>query len=146
MRNLLFIFILFFFSCSTNKTKETIEVISSNKDEIKTKQDRKMEIVTLLPFKSIYTVVVGQKLEYTASIHGSVGNTTEVSAPDDLVIKMIDSEHQYNNPAKSNMSGGDAATVKYTFEALKPGIGHVIIVDSFRGEVQNTYELEITVE
>lgn len=131
--------------CKAQKNTAEEEPLNPKAEVVKTKEERRKETIQLIPFKTKYNAVVGQKLEYTASVHGSVGSTSEVYS-DEETIKLIDSKHKYDNPFKSEMSGGDAATVKYTFEAIKPGIGHVTIIDSYRGDLQNTYELEIIVE
>jgi hypothetical protein len=131
---------------TTPKVEEIETKVDNQKAEVvKSKEERKKEVIKLIPLKTDYVAVVGQKLVYTASVHGSVGNSTEVSC-DGNIIKLLDSKHKYDNPSKSKMSGGDAATVKYTFEAMEVGPGTVTIVKSFRGEVQNTFELKIEVE
>lgn len=135
---------------TSEKITETTEVIKETENPkaevVKSIEERRKEVITLIPFKTKYTAVVGQKLVYTASVHGSVGSATTVSAPSEDIVKLMDSEHKYKDPSKKDMSGGDAATVTYTFEALKAGTGHVFIEKSFRGELENRYELEITVE
>ena len=126
-------------SCST-KNSNTIQT-ENTESEVSSKE----KTIKLTPLQTKYTVAVGQKLEYTASVHGSVGSTTEVTT-DESIITLIDTDFKYNNPSKSKMSGGDSGKRTYTFEATKPGVGYVTIVKSFRGEVENTYKLEITVE
>jgi hypothetical protein len=137
---------LIMISCTTKKQNIAEELSNSNSEVEKSKENKKKDPIELTPLKVKYTVAKGQKLEYTASVHGSVGATTKVSADDESIIKLIDTKHKYTNPSKSKMPGGDAATVKYTFEAMKSGVGHVIIEKSFRGDLENRYELEITVE
>ncbi len=126
-------------SCSTKNNNTT--QAKNSESAVSTKE----KTIKLTPLQTKYTVAVGQKMEYTASVHGSVGATTKVTT-DESIVKLIDTDFKYNNPSKSDMPGGDSGKRTYTFEALQPGIGSLTIVDSFQGEVQNTYELEITVE
>ncbi len=136
----------FFIACTMQKpdTKEKTSI--SEAKEVTIMPTISKDTIQLTPLETNYIVKVGQTLTYTANVHGSVGETTEVTAPNENTIKLTDTKHKYNHPEKSNMPGGDAATVTYLFDALQTGEGHVIVVDSFRGEIQNTYDFKITVE
>jgi hypothetical protein len=128
-------------SCTTKKSSEVNETFNPKAEVI----DKNKKVI-LSEIKNQYEVNVGQQLTYTASIHGSVGYTCEVYSSDENIVKFIDKKHEYDNPANSNMSGGDAATNTYTFEAIESGETSINVIKYFRGDIENSYELKITVK
>jgi hypothetical protein len=99
----------------------------------------------IIPFYASIDVEVGQKLYYSASVHGSVGTQVEAWSGNDAVLKLNDTHFAYDDRKKAKMPGGDAATRTFIFEALKAGKCIVVIEENFRGKLQEKYEVEIIV-
>ncbi|MFT5778304.1 MAG: hypothetical protein ACI837_001260 [Crocinitomicaceae bacterium] len=91
------------------------------------------------------TAVVGDKVAYTGSVHGSVGTEKKCWSKDESVLKLIDTEFTYNKPLVPGETGGDAAKEKYIFEALKEGTTEVVIQKWFRGDLEDEYTVKVIV-
>jgi hypothetical protein len=99
----------------------------------------------IYPMVTTMEVELGEKVYYSGSVHGSVGIQKNAYSTDKDILGLINEHFAYNNKQKKGMTGDDAATTTFVFEALKKGKCKVIIKDEFRGEVKNKYEIEITV-
>lgn len=88
---------------------------------------------------------VGQKAYCEASVHGSVGVTASVSVENEEVLKLVNSNITYKNPEKREMSGGDAATKTFIFEAMTAGVAKVVVTKKFRGELRSTHNIVVEV-
>lgn len=128
------------------KKSENIKV-----EEPKAKNDgvEKLKVekdpVQLIPLKGKETIEVGQKLIYTASVHGSVGKSVKVWEENNGVLELVNSKFEYEKVQVEGMTGGDAALETFTFEGIKVGESTVTIQEIFRGEVQNEFTIVITV-
>ena len=89
---------------------------------------------------------IGQKAYYQTSVHGSVGETVEVSVDNPSVLKLVDTHFAYDDARKAKTSGGDAGTKTFVFEALKPGSTTIVAKKLFRDEVKNTHKFTINVK
>lgn len=103
------------------------------------------EMVMFLPFKKNYEMKVGDKAYYSGAEHGSVGTQVNAWSADSEVLKLLSKSFEYDNPENAEMSGGDAGSETYIFEAMKPGKGVVKIEKSYRGDVTDEIELIIEV-
>lgn len=117
----------------------------SSSDKITTPSKNKNSTL-ITPIKGNVVIKVGQLVHYTGRVHGSVGQTLEVKSRDESILKLKETDFEYDNPSKHDMPGGDGGEKTYFFEALKVGKTNVLVEESFRGEKTNTYEIEIVVE
>lgn len=106
----------------------------------------KNNMVHLSELRGKASLTKGQQAYYDASVHGSVGYTASVSISNEKVLKLVKTTKTYKNPKQSHMSGGDAATRRYIFEAIASGLSTVIIKKAFRGELQNTHRIDVEVK
>ena len=119
--------------------------VTEKAGDSKHKKGKKSEPITLLTFRTNYTMTVGQLAEFAGSVHGSVGEEVEVWSTDESILKMVEKDFEYDNPQKSGMSGGDAGTKSYVFEAVKAGEVTVMVRKIYRGEEKDKTELKIVV-
>lgn len=92
------------------------------------------------------TLKVGQKAYLTLNIHGSVGEDAEVYSRDENIFKLVDTQFEYDDDSKAEMSGGDAGTDTYTFEAMKEGTTRLQVIEIYRGEVTQESTINIIVK
>ncbi|MDB2656565.1 hypothetical protein N9Y60_00770 [Crocinitomicaceae bacterium] len=100
----------------------------------------------LIPFKSHQTVILGDIITYTGHVHGSVGEQFTVDIDDNGVLRMIDTEIDYEQDQSLGMSGGDGAWKTYLFQATKIGESTITIQEIFRGEVISERTITVIVE
>jgi hypothetical protein len=103
------------------------------------------DMVSLNPIEKEFNVKRGQQCYYSGSVHGSVGNTVKVWSEGEG-LKLVNTHFNYDDPKKSNMSGGDGGTKYFVFDALKKGTYTVVVEESYRGEVQHTYRIKVIVD
>lgn len=146
---ILILSVILIVGCTVNNEKITTqeqELEVAVEEPNKSREERRKEVVKLIPFLTEYSVLVGQKLTYAAKEHGSVGSTQSVAVEDENIVSLLDKKRTYDQPENSNMSGGDASTTLYSFEAKKEGTTQVLIKKYFRGTLENEFYLTITVE
>ncbi|MFH1724186.1 MAG: protease inhibitor I42 family protein [Elusimicrobiota bacterium] len=79
--------------------------------------------------------------------HPSVGSDVDfLSADDGGVVRFRGERSEYQNPKRANMPGGDGQSVRFVFEAMKPGQVTLTFQLMFRGDVKDTPVHKITVE
>ena len=79
--------------------------------------------------------------------HPSVGSDVVfLSADDGNVVRLRGERTEYRNPERADMPGGDAQSVRFVFEAMKPGQATLTFRLMFRGDVKDTPVHKITVE
>jgi hypothetical protein len=85
---------------------------------------------------------------YNAAVHGSVGIGVEYYIEDKEIVELHSSklEYEHEEKVKEHMSGADAATKTFAFQALKSGETNVIIKEVFRGDVRQTHTFKIIVK
>jgi hypothetical protein len=104
--------------------------------------------VQLLPFSAKkLTIVVGTRVEYGFSVHGSVGKGSSATSGPDDVLPLVSREATYNQPEKmkAGMTGGDSQSGTYVWVAKAPGEAWISVQESFRGQVKGTYDFVFTV-
>jgi hypothetical protein len=94
------------------------------------------------------TVERGTVLRYSFKSHASVGYGAEFEIGDPAVLKHLRTDMAYKNPEnmKNGMTGGDAATGTFVFEAIAPGTSTLRVIESFRGDPESEPEFTITVK
>lgn len=133
------------------KEEFKVEIIVREKGEVKVEKvsskvpDADQDTVKLIPLKDKEVIKLGQKIIYTANVHGSVGKGVKVFAEDNGVLQLIDTKFEYNKKQVEGMSGGDAATNSFIFEGTKVGEATITIQEIFRGEVKNEYTIVVHV-
>lgn len=105
----------------------------------------KQDTVGLLPFKAFETVVLGQYVDYTGSVHGSVGKQVEVNYLNDSILNFIGSEVTYRSQESPMPSGGDGGYKSFLFRATQLGETTITIQEIYRGEIQKEYTIKVTV-
>jgi hypothetical protein len=134
------------FFTGTTLAQNTGETSVSVKQETKTKKFKPTKkMVALNVLQKEFKIKTGQQCYYTGSVHGSVGNTISVWSEGNG-LKLSKTYFDYNNPKKSNMSGGDGGMKTFVFDSIKKGTYFVIVEESFRGDVQHTYKIKVIVE
>ena len=90
---------------------------------------------------------VGDTFCFRYRRHASVGSDVGFS-PDDNggVVRFRGERSEYVYPKRAKMPGGDAESVWFVFEAMKPGDATLVFELMFRGKTQNTMVHKITVE
>ncbi|MFT6138478.1 MAG: hypothetical protein ACJAV5_002242 [Vicingaceae bacterium] len=128
-----------------------VEIIVREKSAVKVDEvssevlDKDQGTVKLMPLKGKEVIKLGQKIMYTANVHGSVGKGVKVFAEDNGVLLLTDTKFVYNKEQVEGMSGGDAATNSFIFEGTKVGEATITIQGIFRGEVKNEYTIVVHV-
>jgi hypothetical protein len=91
---------------------------------------------------------VGDLLQYSGYVHGSVGNNLDYELSENEVLAYQNYASYYHHPEnmKDGWTGGDAATGTYIFEARKSGTARLVLLHLFRGSVEVRHELDITVQ
>jgi hypothetical protein len=91
---------------------------------------------------------VGDLLQYSGYVHGSVGNGLDYQLSQNEVLAYQNYTTRYHNPEnmKLGWTGGDAATGTYTFVAQTTGTAHLVLLHLFRGQVEARHELDIVVQ
>ena len=93
-----------------------------------------------------YTLKVGEKVYFQMEVHASVGIGLQYENSNESVLKLFSDEYNFKRKQEPGMTGGDAATQVFTFEALKVGETKLTFKKNFRGTIENTTEFNITVK
>lgn len=133
MKQFNFILVLVFASLSSFAMAQTNKT-SADKDTI-----------GLIPFKGHETVILGQYVDYTGNVHGSVGIEAEVHYLNDGILKFIGSEVTYKNHESPMPAGGDSGYRSFLFQATEIGETTITIQEIFRGEIRKEFTIVITV-
>jgi hypothetical protein len=133
MKQFNFILVLVFASLSSFAMAQTNET-SADQDTI-----------GLIPFKGHETVILGQYVDYTGNVHGSVGIQVEVNYLNDGILKFIGSEVTYRSQESPMPPGGDSAYKSFLFQATEVGETTITIQEIFRGEIRQEFTIVITV-
>ena len=94
------------------------------------------------------SVAPGAEMFADMEVHGSVGLGSEFEISDPRVLKMVGSKLTYTNPEKMKpgMTGGDRGVRRYRFQAVEPGTAQIKLITMYRGQVQKTRTVSITVK
>ena len=103
----------------------------------------KMNVVELKEHDSEYTINLGDIIQYSHSIHPSVG--FEYSMVYDENAFKLSCNIKYDDDYDPNEDGGDSANQTYTLKSLKKGIFKVKVIHLFRGTTERiiTYKIII---
>ncbi len=95
---------------------------------------------------SLTTIKINETVFVKCPIHESVGINCEYEISDNEVLSHIDSKVAYNFPVRMlrGMTGSDSAQMTLIFKANKPGFAILKIRKVFRGEIQETRSINIT--
>ena len=93
-----------------------------------------------------YTLQVGEKVYFQIDVHASVGMGGQYENTDETVVKLFGEEYNFKQKQVAGMTGGDAATKVFTFEAIKIGQVKLTFQKNFRGKIEETTEFNITVK
>jgi hypothetical protein len=115
------------------------------KEETSVKFKPTKDMVRIDPLRGKETVRVGQQLVYSASVHGSVGYSASVGTSSESSLPLLETHLVYDDEEKAKMSGGDAATKYFVFEAKKAGTHVITARHYFRGDLENDFTIVITV-
>ncbi len=93
-------------------------------------------------------VRVGEVLQWACAHHESVGIGSEVVIADTAVLALRSTEPRYSHPERlrPGWTGGDAAVLTYTGEALAPGATDLRVRSLFRGEAEGERAIRVIVE
>jgi len=96
----------------------------------------------------VHEVTVGTQLTFSFASHGSVGKGGDYSIGDETVVRFVRRDLTYLHPERMGhgMTGGDAASAVFVFEAVKPGKTTVETRKTYRGDVTESTIHEITVK
>ncbi len=103
------------------------------------------DTISLIPFKSQETVMLGDVITYTGHVHGSVGEQVTIEIMEDSVLRFIDTEIDYEQDQSQGLSGGDGAWKSFIYQATKVGETTITIQEVFRGEVMQEHTITINV-
>lgn len=112
-----------------------------------------MKNVTLINLNKVsdtkLTIQKGTKLSYSYLKHSSVGNEADFKIENEAVLVFRGSEIRYHNPERMKdpqITGADAATGKFVFEAIKAGKTRLTLQELFRFEVEEEHIFELIIE
>ncbi|TFG15066.1 hypothetical protein EU537_02170 [Candidatus Thorarchaeota archaeon] len=93
------------------------------------------------------TLPVGTEFYFNFHRHGSVGEDRTFEIHDDSVVEHLETDIHYKHPErmKPGWTGGDAEIGKWFFKAIKHGKTIITVTKLFRFEVEDTYDVEVTV-
>lgn len=93
------------------------------------------------------TLKVGARGSYTVPVHASVGKGATATSSDETVVRIVDTQLRYLHPErmKPGFTGGDAAQRTFVFEGLAPGTATLTVTKLYRGKVEGTVEIRVTV-
>lgn len=134
--------------CSQSVTEPitTSDVVSIDEgEESHQKFKPKKNMIEVNGLKGEYTVKVGQQVYYAARVHSSVGYSAEVYSLGPG-LKLTDNFTEYDQKQKRGLSGGDAATQYFVFEAVSVGKHTMTARRYFRGELKEDYTITINIE
>ena len=117
-----------------------------SQEEPKKKFKITKNMVNIDPLSGKETVKIGQQLVYSADVHGSVGYSASVSSSSGQWLPLVETHLEYDDDERAKMSGGDAATKYFIFEAKKAGTYEIQASHYFRGDLEHEFTIVITVE
>ncbi len=88
---------------------------------------------------------VGQIAYFPAPVHGSVGIGANIQSTEEQILQYVDGHNTYERVQIIGMTGGDRATYTFIFQALKAGKCHVVYKKNFRGKIEKTYKIKVSV-
>ncbi len=93
------------------------------------------------------TVSVGTTFYFNFHRHGSVGEDRTFEIEDENIVEHIETDVHYKHPErmKPGWTGGDAELGKWFFKAIRPGKTEITVTKLFRFEVEDTYDVQVTV-
>jgi len=89
---------------------------------------------------------VGDRASLAVSVHDSVGKRAECETSDATTLRLESAGLEYANPERMGMPGGDAAARTFVFSAMAPGSATITLRKLFRGTVEETREIKVTVK
>ena len=92
---------------------------------------------------------VGDEFYYQFHRHGSVGEDAEFTIEDESIIAHTDTKTEYLHPEhmkKPGWTGGDAERGKWFFKAIGKGKTTLAVKKIFRGTLESTCTVTVTVE
>lgn len=124
-------------------TSDVVSIDEGEESQQKFKPTKNM--ISINPIRGEYTVKVGQQVYYSARVHGSVGYSAEVYSMG-IGLNLGANFTEYDQEQEAGMSGGDAATEYFVFDALEVGTYTIRANHYFRGELENEYTITINIE
>ena len=91
------------------------------------------------------TIKSGERISFSAPVHGSVGEWVEVVLDNDSVIVVVESYIEYYEPLVEGETGGDGGTKTFVYEGIHPGQALLTVNEMFRGSIEDTYSITIVV-
>ena len=93
------------------------------------------------------SVTRGSTLTWSYASHGSVGKSGSCSVEGGRAVKFVSKNIKHDHPdsMKKGMTGADAGTGVYLFEAVAEGTARIVCKEEFRGDVKRTDTFHITV-
>ena len=122
---------------------EVVEVSESDGNHQTFKPTKNM--VAIDGLRGNFTVKVGQQVYYAARVHGSVGYSAEVYS-EGSGLDHTATFTEYDQKQEEGMTGGDAATEYFIFDALEVGTYTVIAKRYFRGDLEEDYTITVNIE
>ena len=97
---------------------------------------------------STLQVTTGTEMFVDMTMHTSVGITADFEIGDKKIVEMYKSTLTYETPErmKPGMTGGDKASKRFYFRALKAGTTEIELITSFRGKIENIDRIEVTIQ
>jgi hypothetical protein len=95
--------------------------------------------------KKDFIIAPDEIFYYEADIHGSVGIGVEYEIGDTSIVAFDHDEIRYKNKGEIE-PGGDQATKTFAFKAKKLGETTIVVKETFRGDVKQTYTNKIIVK
>jgi hypothetical protein len=121
-------------------------IIACQPTQNRAQTNKKMEPVSLVPFKKTYQVKLGQELAYQYTNHPSVGLNSDYSIGRTRLIELKEERKEYKNPEHANDSdGGDEATVYLSFKTLNKGATVIVVNEYYQGNLKEKYIFEIEI-
>lgn len=93
------------------------------------------------------TVRPGERLTWSYRQHASVGYGASHTVSNAGVVRLVDTRTVYEHPEhmQGPMTGGDAATGTFVFEAVAAGEAVIELRNDFRGQVEKRVRVTVTV-
>lgn len=104
----------------------------------------KMNVVGLKEHDSIYIIKLGDVMQYSHSIHPSVGFNYSMVYDENAFNLSYDIK--YDDRYGLDKEGGDLANKTYTLKSLKKGFFKVKVIHLYRGETERIITYKIIVK
>lgn len=93
-------------------------------------------------------VATGAEMFVEKTVHASVGLTVDIKIGDTEIVEMYQSKVTYETPErmKPGMTGGDRASKRFYFRALRAGTTEIELITSFRGKTEKTERIEVAIQ